>query len=56
MDLCVTSCGQTHWRTLEMRRLRNTLLTTQSGGARTSTGEYYYLEWVSLRKLVLVLQ
>lgn len=43
-DLCVTSCGQIHQRTLEMRRLRNTLLTTQSGGARTSTGEHFFFD------------
>lgn len=37
-----------------MRRLRNTLLTTQSGGARTSTGEFYCVGWFFVCELVLV--
>lgn len=48
MDLCVISCGQIPQRTLEMKRLRNILLTTQSGVVHTSTGEDHFFNiWFS---------
>lgn len=36
---CVTCCGLTPWKTLAMRRPRNTLGTTQSEAAPISTGQ-----------------